>query len=299
MAQPREGVTVPFRPIHGDHAILEVVFQIVLDRPLIRSEVEALAARHQEVIEELPSVRMVDQIQPIMDASGGDVFISLPMTPGQGQSATPQLEFSAFRRDGNIEWRLQCAGPLVTVNCTAYTRWERVWGRAKRYLALVLGHAAEEKSRHIRGILLQYNDLFIWEGNSNDYQIDQLINMNSDLVPPSLIARGAVWHLHQGWFQAPSALIAGSGPSVPAGRILERLHVDSVEGIVMGTSTPKLSVRIDHLLRYDLEAALDSSSLFADEGIGDACFESMHQLNKRRLIEFLNEPVLKEVRLHA
>lgn len=299
LAQAREGDTVPFRPIHGDHAILEVVFQIALDRPLMRSEIQALAARHQELAEDLPSARMAEQMHPVMDAAGGDVFISLPMMPGQGQSQTPSLEFTAFRRDGNIEWRLQCAGPLVTVNCTAYTRWERVWGRARRYLSFVLGLVSEEKPRRVQRFLLQYNDLFIWEGGSEDYRIDELVNMTSSLVPASLTDRGAVWHLHQGWFAAPSTLMPGSESSAAAGRILERLHVDSVEGMVMGTTAPKLSVRIDHLARYDLEADIESSTMFAEGGIGDACFESMHQLNKRRLIEFLNRPILEEVGLRA
>jgi hypothetical protein len=69
--------------------------------------------------------------------------------------------------------------------------------------------------------------------------------------------------------------------------------------MVMGTTAPKLSVRIDHLAQYDLEADIESSTMFAEGGIGDVCFESMHQLNKRRLIEFLNRPVLEEVGLHA
>lgn len=299
LASAREGDTVPFRPIHGDHAILEVVFQIALDRPLVRSEIQALAARHQELAEDLPSSRISEQMHPITDAAGGAVFFSLPMTPGDGQTSTPSLDFTAFRRDGNIEWRLQCAGPLITVNCTAYTRWERIWGRARRYLSFVLGHTGEENSRRIQRFLLQYNDFFIWEGSPEEYRIEKLINMASGLVPPSLADRGAVWHLHQGWFAAPSTLTPGSERPAAAGRILERLHVDSVEGMLVGTTAPKLSVRIDHLVQYNLETDIESSSMFDVGGIGDASFEIMHQLNKRRLVEFLNDPVLEEVGLRA
>jgi hypothetical protein len=40
---------------------------------------------------------------------------------------------------------------------------------------------------------------------------------------------------------------------MPAGRLLERFHVDSVDGMVVGQSTPNLFVRIDNLIRYDLK----------------------------------------------
>lgn len=297
-AHKRGETGVPFRPVHGDHAILEVVFQVTLDRPLLRPDIQALVARHPELSDDLPSVRVTEQVQPVVDAAGGDVFISLPV-PGQGPPSTPVLEFSAFRRDGNIEWRLQCAGPLVTVNCTAYTRWERVWGRAQRYLSLVLGHPLDGEPRRVQRLLLQYIDLFTWQGARGDYRIGELVDLSSPLVPASLRDRGRIWHLHQGWFTPPREIAPDMPDPVPAGRLLERFHVDSVEGMVVGQSTPNLSVRIDNLIRYDLETEEKAPALLEDRGAGAICFEVMHQLNKRRLGEFLTEAAAKGIGLRA
>ena len=289
---------MPFRAVHGDHAILEVVFQVTLDRPLLRPDIQALAARHPEVAEDLPSARIAEQLQPVVDAAGGDVFIALPV-PGQGPPLTPVLEFAAFRRDGNVEWRLQCAGPLVTVNCTAYTRWERVWGRAQRYLSYVLGHPLDGEPRRVQRLLLQYIDLFTWQGDRGGYRIGDLIDLSSPLVPASLRDRGTIWHLHQGWFADPEELAPGLHVPVPASKVLERFHVDSVEGMVVGQSTPNLSVRIDNLIRYDLRTEERALALLKDGGAGAICFEVMHQLNKRRLREFLTETTAKGIGLRA
>lgn len=287
---------MPFKPIHGDHAILEVVFQVTLDRPFLRPEIQALAAEHAMLAEELPSARVVEQFQPVVDATGGEVFVSLPQV-GQAPTATPILEFSAFRRDGNIEWRLQCAGPFVTVNCTTYTRWERVWGRACHYLSFALSKTGAEP-RKVQHLLLQYIDLFTWRGARDGYRASELLDLASPLFPASLEGRGPIWHLHQGWFSDPSTTPGASARS-PAGRVLERFHLDSVEGMVAGQSESNPSVRIDNLIRYDLTTPVEVQGLFSGNGVGLTCFEVMHQLNKQRLREALSRAAAEEIGLGA
>jgi hypothetical protein len=211
--------------------------------------------------------------------------------------ANPVLEFAAFRRDGVVEWRLQCAGPFVTVNCSAYTRWDSVWGRASKYLSFALNNAAEKPFR-VESLLLQYIDLFFWSGAREDYDLGELLNLESPMFPPSMAGRGALWHLHQGWFVTPSPSPYGPG-NLPSGRALERPHIDSFEAVRAGEPTPSLHVRIDDLIRYDLAAGLEGQGIFDDLGPGLACFESMHHLNKVRLAEFLTKGAAEEIGLSA
>jgi hypothetical protein len=71
---------VHFKPIHGDHAILEVVFQVALGRPLMRPDIESLTAAHRALAAELPSARIIQQVQPVGDVpvSGAPAMQSFP-----------------------------------------------------------------------------------------------------------------------------------------------------------------------------------------------------------------------------
>ncbi len=267
-------------PAHGDHAIVEVAFQVELDRPWSPEDLGNLERLAPSVRDELPACRRLEMQPPPQ----GIVW------PGP---AGPSLEFAAYRRNGSFEWRVLCAAATVTVNCSAYTRWQRVSDAVLRYLRGVFQHTEQ---RAVRALTLQYIDEFLID---SDGPIDwsQLFDLGCDLLPPAFPSRGAVWHLHQGWFTDLAAEVART--SSESGRLLERLHLDSGQRALLGADRPEHFVRIDHYQRLELVHPLETGALLHEPDPLRNAFDELHERNKTRLAALLCEDVKKRIGLHA
>jgi uncharacterized protein (TIGR04255 family) len=280
------GCVVPFEPAHGDHAIVEVAFQLELDRAIDPTDVQNLLQLFSRLRDDLPAVRHFTQAQASLPTSP-----SGPPVPLGG--STVGLEFASFRRDGSFEWRLLCADRSLTVNCTVYTRWARVWSKARDHLEKALEALSGSKAVRLRAVVLEYVDEFLWRGTDRVPAFDELVDFGSELLPKNLTRARDLWHLHQGWFATPEELL-GRVSELPAGRVLERLNLDSLARPALGYASEHV-VRIHHLMRYEF-FQIPSTDL-SENGSASRSFEALHNLNKRRLSELLTRQAQQRIGL--
>jgi uncharacterized protein (TIGR04255 family) len=277
---------VPFRPYHDDHSIVEVAFQLVLDGIPTDDELRRIRERHPRWVDDLPSVKVnnIPAFAGLVLDLAGDMHV--PRDPSR---PLPSLEFASFRRDGVLDWRLFCAGAVITVNCLTYTRWNDVSNRALDYLSGVSATFAES-DRRAAALLLQYSDGFVWEGSLEAYQANQLLDPNSQYLAPSIFEAGPLWHLHQGWLGDPTNILRGgaSAPTIP-GRLLQRINITSNVGPIPPVQpTPVVHVKIEHIQKYQIEPSIPLAGLFAHNGVGAACLSLLHDDNKNFMRNILS-----------
>lgn len=261
-------------PAHGDHSIVEVVFQLELDSPWQSGDLERLEGLVSELRDELPAYRRSEQGPGLVSDPTGALLAGQPRF-------LMGVEFAAFRRNGAYEWRVQCLAQTVTVNCLAYTRWKRVVATARAYFERILSSTSR---RPIRAITLQFIDEFTLESDDERVAWGRLFALESRFLPRWFGSDGRIWHLHQGWLAGEHGGLLGSETRLPRGQLLEKLHMDSLLRSILGTSDREHVVRIDHLQRLTFEEpvlapeepdtrTVSLGSIFSD-------FEKLHRRNK-------------------
>ena len=137
----------------------------------------------------------------------------------------------------------------------------------------------------VSGALLQCIDVFDWTTDPKDYDIFQLLDAESDYVPPAAGGYGLAWHLHQGWFVPVSDPVPGS--------ILQKAHFEAIPKNETGLPT----VKLDTLLRSDFNDQILADT-FLDKGSAlEGMFIEMHDRNKKLLSSFLTEAACRNIGL--
>ncbi|PHR16455.1 MAG: hypothetical protein COA41_15385 [Sphingopyxis sp.] len=255
-----------FKPVGDRHAIMEVVFQLVFAREFQAGELKKFAEAHNDWKSDLPKIERMTVFQFAIGPESGP-------PPDQPEPAAPVL-FKSFKRDGGLDWQLAAQNNWTAVNCLAYSRWAAVSKQAKGLLAQALTHLASADNP-LTSISLQYVDKFRWDGNPEDYRVNDLLNRDSGFFPKSFDPKFPAWHHHTGQFSFHE-------DAKTPHRILERIHLDAA----FEQEIP--IVKIDTVMRVDLKKPIASS----DPEIGnlvDEFFETLHLKNKRLLSEVINE----------
>ena len=262
---------VAFEPCNENHAITEVVFAVVGLQGFTPDDRSNVKAAHSKWKPLLPSL----QEEAFIAVAAPDV--ALPQPP------FAQLGFARFQPDGEVEWQLRLTQNALVVNCRSYTRWNDVWAVVRDLFANVAS-VMSSREQKISSVTLEYVDVFRSVGDGSCDAKDLL--QENDAVPPSIFARGPVWHLHQGWFVDTQEPVSG--------RILQRMHIDTmIEGGV-----PKARFHTSH--RFDMRDAPDLQSVFAKKDtLVDDLFGCLHQSSKALLADFLTVEMAKRINLHA
>lgn len=265
---------MPFEPKGPNHAIIEAVLGFQLARNFTSGEIDALVAAHDKVFkDDLPRVNRTQVL--FLGAMPANVQIAPPVAG---------VAFDAIRRDGSLEWRLRAEDNSLLVNCLDYGRWSDVWPKAREYL-----RAASEvllaTDNAVAGVLLQYIDVFRWEGSVADYDVAELLDAKSTHVPKSVFECEAFWHLHQGWYRTDNLPTPG--------RLLERVHLDAV---LDENGTP--IVRVDTYMMMELAAQQNNLATFGGGApMADKVFDDLHKENKTLLKSFLTQDMAKKIKL--
>lgn len=291
-----------FQPYHSDHSIAEVVFEIILDRIITVSDVSALKAIHaSEWISELPGVKQPPG--PITMRPGGvsnRLTISAQFS-GDENLQPGQIEFASYKRDGATEWRMLIQGNTISLNCAAYTRWEKVWARARGYLLGALRTLAP-RGGNVLAFALQYVDIFFWDGPYDEYDARQLIA--PERVPSVVFGRGPQWHAHSGWFSDTAAKQSAAKTfPLPRGRLLERMNIDAVlrEGLIGISPGDALQpvIKLDGFCRLDVVSPESFPSVATEPNALDTRFQFLHQASKELVVHYLTTAAAERVGLHG
>ena len=251
---------------------MEVVFAVIGLQGFTPDDRSSVKAAHSKWQGLLPSLQEDGVFIAVAEPDA-----ALPTPP------TAPLAFVRFRADGEVEWRLLLTKDALVVNCRSYTSWKEVWTIVRDIFSDVAGamHSREQK---IKSIMLEYVDLFRLVGEDG-YDARDLLQ-KSDSVPPSIFARGPVWHLHQGWFVDAHAPVSG--------RILQRMHIDSM------VEDGRPQARFHTSNRFELQDAPDLQSMFAKPNtLVDCLFSCLHTSSKALLADFLTAEMAQRIDLHA
>ena len=267
-----------FAPLGERHAIAEVVFAIQVSPAIDHADRANLKSGHAKWQAHLPA---------LLDSPTVAFHVSSPGAQPPPPPVAP-LDFVRYKSDGKIDWRLHIEDQSIAVNCLAYTRWQHVWTHARALFARVSEVLPE--TTLIASVSLQYINLFSWTGPTEDYDSRALLDESSSSVPESVLDRGPLWHLHQGWFRPH--------PDPPGGRILDRMHIDAIAG-----QDGKHLVKFENLLRFDFDgdsAARRVKPAFSTAPtVIDNSFERLHDLAKQSLGNYLTADVQRTINLHA
>lgn len=268
-----------FVPVNDDHAVENVTFQLLFSQPFHPDCFSQLAAHHHLWKAELPAFEQ---------SSNG------PMLAFGTVSVPPLLSsvsFSHIRPDGSPAWQLRLDGPVLSISCTRYTRWERVWGTALNLLrqahtVLAAVPSATPAPQFVTGILT-VTDAFTTP--AADYELKGLFKP-SDYLAAYVQNAGARWHNNLGWFEE----------MVDEASLLHNLNISS--GFVADASqgTQHVRVQIAHHLEMRLAAsqALDDMDLSAG-GWLDRNMIELHLANKRVVEELLTKSVAERIGLYG
>ena len=202
-----------FIPVSKSHAIVEVHFVLDIDRPWL--------AEDQPLIEE-GYKNYWQQVLPGR-VQGQQILVNLgPQIEGANMGTPPKpmspMIYNAVSRDGSREWELGFQGNQVRVTCGKYSRWEQVWKVASSLFHMV-GKNFNRRNIGILAAELTYQDLFIWEGKEEDYDVRELLTHENGVIGVSVLEHGPLWHSHQGWMKDQKEW--------PEEGYLERIHLDA------------------------------------------------------------------------
>lgn len=250
-----------FRPLNSDHAVQTASFNFLLDGIVPPEAAQALRYR-KELLAELPAVQNPEVLE---------------LTPGGVTKAQRigGIQLSHLRPDGTPSWALRIVGNEVSVECSRYTRWDRVWESASRYLSAGL-EAAQQAKRQVMVVGLTVADTFI--ANREPYDLRTLLREGPNLAD-RVFRAGPTWHNHIGWFGQSASLKPGS-------YWLNQLNIDAAR------ISDELRINIAHNqeLRQDQPSPIDLAQL-------PNLFRELHLHNKEVLFELLRPEMAQQIGL--
>ncbi len=180
-------------PIHGAHAIAEVAFALEFASEFDERAVQAVLLLQEPLREELPRMEALNAI-------------TFQFQPQQGASISPAARptgaiFQSVKQNGSPAWILRAEGKRIVVNCLDYLRWADVWARAQRYFSMAT-QAVMIGENPIAQVALQYVDHFVRDGQQG-YSATEVFRADSVYLTRKALDSGALWHVHQGWFEQP------------------------------------------------------------------------------------------------
>jgi uncharacterized protein (TIGR04255 family) len=272
-----------FEPINSDHAVEAVTFSLALDRPLSPKAVASARSNHARWRSDLPAISVPQSF--VVKVEDG--------VPRTQSKVADGIEFLYLRPDGSPAWVLRFIGNELTVECSRYTRWQQVWGFARRHLEMACDViAVDNRQYRVRACIFSVLDRF--RATNDAYDLKQLFKASS-LIHHAAFSHGSLWHGHYGWFdQRPNA------------RVLNTLNLDARRepfgSPELRTVEQGLCVLISHsqqsLLTNPLvvtPADAEGSKAFWDV-VGEE-MEEMHSHNKLILTELLTDEMVERIGL--
>lgn len=201
-----------FEPIFPAHAIEQCVATAIFDQPLPPKVLASLREKHKalfmkEGLIEGPRASgfqfdvTTGKVVPLVD--GGPVSY---VTPDRGTTIT-------------------VVSNQVSLQTTRYIRWASFELMLSKFLMPVVTDFCEVVS--ITAVQLGYWDRFLWSGTWDDFDVQQLLDPENDLIVRKAARAPQQWHSHAGWFEmhAPSLrrlvnvnvdVVSAAGPTLPS-----------------------------------------------------------------------------------
>lgn len=243
-----------FRPLNEDHAIASVKFSVVFSAGILPQSILAVEQNHDLWRDSLPA------------RSVADVNID---SNGRNANA-PGVFFAFLRPDGSPSWSMTVAVNRIDIECSLYSRWERVWIAAREYFVKVIEIlSSAQPNLEIGAVELTVKDVFVASGT--EYPLEQLLNRSSKL-PEFIFAAGQAWHANSGWFEIEEG----------KQRTLHNLNCDAAPQQEVAL------INISHYQQLSTQSRINISAKQADiQKSLDETMNTLHQSNKKLIIDLL------------
>lgn len=256
-----------FRPINDDHAIQSVKFALGFTNLIAPDAVQRVAGAHTQWAESLPAFVINESV-----IEGGIRRITVPVAT-----------FAFLRPNGAANWSMDVGGNQVSVECFLYTRWNRVWEAAGKYIkqaTAVLGEA--QKALQIASIELTVRDVFV--SSDQNYRLFDLFDEESGYVSRRIFNINGAWHCNSGWFE----------PLSDSAAALNHLNTDATP-----TEDQRAwQIGITHLQQERFLSPIPIASLVANaSSIVDDSMSRMHNQNKSLLCRLLKSEMTNKIGL--
>jgi len=249
-------------PIYRSHAIKELIFALQFREAFDKDSLEKLI-QSERLKSELPNVEKINET-----------------------SSLAGVEFRHFKDDEKIDWMLRVHGNFISVNCLDYEGWKKVWSHARQYLEWVV----KSQQNSLEEIMLQYVDLFVYEGQLSEYSLTELFDEKAPYLTQKIKAAGPLWHINHGWFDQVEQFQA---------RCLNILNINTAQ---MADSRALLT-QIEHRGQIQFgESITEVTSLFVSSDNHapiDDIISYLHQNNKNIMLELLQPNMAKRLGLIA
>jgi uncharacterized protein (TIGR04255 family) len=255
-----------FKPVNDDHAIERVTFVVGFSRAFTSEELSDIRRHHSLWSSDLPAHKDTPGFTLTFDADGPRA------------EAISGVEFAFSRPDGSAVWALRFIGPNVSVECTRYTRWAKIWSSAHAHLSKALELIGKfDDAPTPSKLQLNVTDVFV--AADSDAQLTAVFK-DSDLIPKAATKFGSDWHSHTGWFEENAN-----------NRILHNLNIDAASERGDGSEGARISLL--HVLTADVSDT--SLSELSDHMI--LHMETLHQANKAVMGALLTEEIATRISL--
>ena len=258
-----------YEPKNAGHAVTGVAFTISYTEPLTKEAIDKAKTLESQVKSFLPATSLLN-----------------PPFVVQGQSNHPVgISFHRAKPDSTYAWILTAQQNFIAAHCADYTRWADVWKRVSGWLTDL--HDLVGADKELASVTLQYWDQFTVKKPADASALSKLLRSTSKYLPGRFFLNQELWHLNQGWFEAPTSTLPGKQLSV----------------INMGTASQEVDseivLTIDHSIRHDFEKG--KVDLFAGQ-VGqrpiDVLMDVLHENNKNLLRDLLNEEAIASIKLN-
>jgi len=258
-------------PLNEKNAIDSAVFMLKFEREFSFDENKTISGVAEVLKKELPNVNELKRISLNID------------TVAQRQSGeveTSGLSLQRFQEDGTPAWELTVVRDSIVATCRTYSCWATEKGTAIRFIRAVL-HLLERSDNLINGVVLQITDRFIGPAQDS-YDIESVFNKESPYLTKNVLTQGPLWHVFQGWFNAPSNVIRGKCLNVlNISTNVTREHISSIE----------------HSIQYQMDELKEAVIYSQDTSSLSVIFDDLHEKNKVLVKELLCKEQLEAIGL--
>jgi len=262
------------RPIGDKHSIEVATCIAAHEKPFSHSSLNALETLKETLSSEYPIFSPVHSVELKLEGTPNQEL------PPQIKTGVSGFSLQTINKETNKPtWAIRANENVAEISCFDYDRWGSSSAKALKDLSVVLSTGADEQNPLIF-LALRVVDRFI--GPSQEaYQLNQIFNLNSRFLTKQVKQAGALWHVHQGWFESKSEF---------KGRFLNVLNLSTNE-------TPAgIITTIEHTIRYhsDPEALSSSNN---SEAYLRSIFDILHEYNKQTIRDLLNAKQLTAIGL--
>lgn len=254
-----------FAPINEDHSIERVSFAVAFKSAFSAQSILAIQSGHDAWRSGLPATGSVEQT---LNSPAGTINV-------------PGVQFAFLRPNGEPTWSMEISKNEIRIDCSLYTRWDKVWASALEYLTQVLSQVPSSPAGNnkLLAVELEVKDAFVANGR---YNPSEFFN-NTDFIAPTLLKNGPLWHCNTGWFDQDG---------------LRTLQNVNLTGTVVNAAEDQYLISIEHKqVRYPESGDSIQSLLESQLAIINQQMIELHKKNKSLLIQLLSDGLRRTIGL--